>query len=261
MHNVIAALWAEELKMRRSKVPWIAALGFALAPLIGGLFMLILRDPAWARQWGLLTTKAQITTGHADWPAFWALLAQATAVGGMIIFGLITIWSFGREYTDRTIKDLLALPTARGTIVGAKFAMSAGWSCLGTVLVYLLGLGVGSAVDLPGWSPGGAVQAAGHIAGTAAMTIALVTPCAWVASAGRGYLPAVGALVLALVLAQIVAATGWGAYFPWSVPALGSGVAGPDAAPLSSGSYMLVGLVGLAGIAGTLAWWQWADTL
>ena len=35
------------------------------------------------------------------------------AAGGLFLFGFLFIWVFGREYSDRTAKDLLALPTAR----------------------------------------------------------------------------------------------------------------------------------------------------
>jgi ABC-2 type transport system permease protein len=79
------------------------------------------------------------------------------------------------------------------------------------------------------------------------------------ASAGRGYLLAVGALLLAVVAAQVVAALGWGAFFPWAVPALASGVAGQGAEAVGAGSYALVLLTGAAGVAGTVAWWRLAD--
>jgi ABC-2 type transport system permease protein len=86
-------------------MPLLTALGFALFPLIGGFFMLILRDPDLARRAGLISTKAQITMGAADWPTYLGFLALGTAVGGIMIFGLIGSWVFGREYSDRTVKD------------------------------------------------------------------------------------------------------------------------------------------------------------
>lgn len=259
MSGWAAALWAESLKARRSKAPWLTALGFALAPLVGGLFMLILRDPDWARRSGLITAKAQITAGTADWPAYFGLLAQATAVGGFVLFGLVAIWVFGREYSDRTAKDLLALPVSRETIVVAKFIVVASWSAALAAMAYLLGLGVGSAIGLPGWSAGLVVNATGQLGVVAGLTIALVTPFAWVSCAGRGYLPPVGCMFLALFLSQILAVMGWGEYFPWSVPALASGAAGPDAQQLGASSYLVVALTGLLGMVGTLAWWRWAD--
>jgi ABC-2 type transport system permease protein len=184
---------------------------------------------------------------------------RSRRAGGLGLFGLIAIWVFGREYADRTAKDLLALPAARSAIVSAKFVVVAVWSILIALLIYVAGLAVGAAVGLPGWSSGLMVDAAIQIAVTASLTMALVTPFAWAASAGRGYLPPVGVLFLVIVLAQIVAAAGWGAVFPWSIPALMSGIAGPETPQMGSTSYLLVLLAGAAGIGGTLAWWQRAD--
>jgi ABC-2 type transport system permease protein len=65
--------------------------------------------------------------------------------------------------------------------------------------------------------------------------------------------------VLTIVLAQIAAITGWGDWFPWSVPALFSGAAGPRAELLGIHSYILVLLAGVAGLAATFYWWRTAD--
>src|SRR5215831_13264532 len=118
--NLNAALWAEQLKARRARMPLLTLVGFSLAPLMGALFMKILLDPAWAARFGTLTTKAQFSAAHGDWPTYFGLLTQALAVGGSILFSLVVIWLFGREYSDHTAKDLLALPTARAAIVSAK---------------------------------------------------------------------------------------------------------------------------------------------
>lgn len=123
----------------------------------------------------------------------------------------------------------------------------------------MIGLGVGTAVGLPGWSEGLAVDAAGWLALIAGLTILLVTPLALVASVGRGYMAPVGVMFVIIALAQMLAVLGWGEYFPWSVPALLSGAAGPNAQGLGTVSYLLVALAGLLGIAGTFAWWQYAD--
>jgi len=259
MNGLKAALWTETLKVRRSWMPWLTVLGGSFAPIIGGLFMLILKDPAWARDRGLVSAKAQLAAGTADWPTLWGMLAQAVAVGGLVLFGLIVIWTFGREWSDRTAKDLLALPTSRSAIVSAKFITVGVWSTLIAALIFVEGLGIGSLVDIPGWSSDLMREAAWKIGTTAALMVALVTPFAWAASAGRGYLPPTGAMFLVLVLAQVLAALGWGAVFPWSIPALASGIAGPATAQLGLGSYLLVILVGIVGVAGTLVWWQYAD--
>lgn len=187
------------------------------------------------------------------------MLAQAAAVGGMLLFGLAVIWLFGREFSQRTTTDLLALPTSRAAIVAAKFLVLGVWSAGLVAVMFVLGLVVGGLVGLPGWSAALALGAAGTAAATGGLTLLLVTVLALAASAGRGYLPAVGVMFLMVFLAQVVAAAGWGAYFPWSVPALYSGIAGRQAQQLGSVSFVLVAIAGLAGLAGTFAWWQAAD--
>jgi ABC-2 type transport system permease protein len=259
MTGFAVALWIESLKARRSKALWLTALGFSLAPLVGALFMMVLRDPEWARRAGLLNAKAQLVSGTADWPAYLKMVQQAVAVGGAFIFGLLVTWIFGREYSDRTANVLLALPVAREAIVLAKVVVAAGWSLVLAALVATLAFGLGNALALDGGSFALAQQAAGTIALVAGLTVLLVLPYAWVASATRGYLPTVGAMFLVTFVTQVLAALGWGAYFPWAVPALAAGAGGPEAARLGVESFVLVGLAGLAGIASTVAQWRFAD--
>lgn len=259
MNNFVEAFSIEFLKARRSPVPWLTLLGVSLVPLFMGLFMKILLDPAWAARFTLLTTKARASAASADWPTYFGLLTQATAIGGFGLFSILIIWLFGREYSDQTAIDLLALPISRITIVLAKFALALLWAAGLVIWLYGLGLGMGWLVGLPQWSASLLWGATARLAATAGLTMLLVTPLAWVASAGRGYLPPIGALFLLVFLAQVLAALGLGAYFPWSVPALVSGAAGPDAQALGAISYVLVLLTGAIGVVGTVIWWQVAD--
>lgn len=259
MNNLMQAIWVELLKARRSRMPLLTVLGFSLAPLSGGFFMIVMKDPELARRLGLISAKAQIVGGSADWPTYLGLLAQATALGGFMLFSLIGSWVFGREYSDRTVKDLLALPTPRLAIVLAKFILVILWSAALTGVIYLIGLGVGIAVALPPAPVEIFWQGTITVAIAACLTILLVTPIAFFASAGRGYLPPMGAAILAVILAQVIAAAGWGDYFPWSVPALYAGMAGPAYADIGLASYVVVVLTGLAGLIGTFGWWEMAD--
>lgn len=259
MKGFTAAFWAEALKARRSKIPFFTALGLSIAPLIGGLFMIILKDPEAAKSMGLISAKAQIAAGAAEWSAFFNMQAQAVAIGGMMVFAIITAWVFGREFSDHTAKELLALPTSRETILMAKFLIIALWTFVLMVFVYFLGLVVGYLVDIPGWSMPLLRSATLDIFGAGLLTIALLPYVALFASIGRGYMPAFGWAILTVVLAQIAAATGWGDWFPWSVPALFTGAAGPRGELLGAHSYVMVLLAGFLGLIGTLYWWRAAD--
>lgn len=258
MNSCWQALTIEFLKARRSRVPLFTALGLALAPLMSGFFMFILKDPEFARRAGILRSKAEMLSGTADWPSFFGMLAQAAALGGFFVFALITSWVFGREFVDRTAKDLLALPSPRQSIIGAKFTLVAVWIISLVIMIYILGLLVGWIVVLPQWSIDVALQGASTMAIVALLNCALVTPTALVASAGRGYLPPVGFAILMVVLAQIAAATGWGSFFPWAVPALYAGL-GAEAGNLDAIHYGIVIVTSLAGLTATFAWWRFAD--
>src|SRR5688572_21150373 len=259
MGAFLSALWAEALKARRSKVPLLASIGFTLAPLMDGLFMFIMKDPERAREMGLLSVKAQLAMSTADWSTFFSVLTQAIAVGGVIVFSIVTAWDFGREYSDHTAKDLMALPTSREKIVAAKLIVISAWVLVTILWIYLIGLIVGNLVDIPGWTNGLAWNSFLEVLVTAGMTLLLMTPVAFIASMGRGYLPPLAWAVLTIFFSQIIAATGWGDWFPWSVPALYSGVVGPRSEQLGIHSYVLVMLAGIAGFAATFWWWLNAD--
>jgi ABC-2 type transport system permease protein len=254
-----SALWAESLKAFRSKVPLLAAIGFSLAPLMDGLFMFIMKDPQRAREMGLLSVKAQMAMSTAEWITFFSVLTQAMAIGGVIVFSIVTAWMFGREFSDHTAKDLMALPTSREAIVAAKLVIISGWVFVTSIWIYLVGLFVGYLVDIPGWTNALAWSSFSDVLATAVMTLLLMTPVAFIASMGRGYLPPLAWAVLTIFFSQIIAATGWGDWFPWSVPALYSGVVGPRSEQLGPHSYMIIFIASLLGLAGTFSWWRSAD--
>lgn len=254
-----AAVRCELLKARRSKVPRVATLALSLAPLMAALFMVIMKDPVRARRWGLVTAKAMIFAGTADWPTYVELLAQSVAVGGWIVFSIVTAWAYGREFADRTAKTVLAVPTPRWATVLAKLLVVAGICAVMTAWVLVLALGIGAVIGLPGG--GGRVILDGILATVAAagLTITLLPVVAFAASAGRGYAVPFAAAIFLLFLAQITAALGWGDWFPWAVPALMTGAAGPGGPVPTPWSYAGVVAAGAVGLALTLAWWHRTD--
>lgn len=259
MSALRAAIATELLKARRSRVPWGVAVGFSLAPLVMGLFMVILKDPERARALGLLGSKAQLTAGTADWPTFLNLLGQAMAVGGAILFAFLTAWVFGREFADRTVRGLLANPTPRRTIVVAKAIVIAVWGIAVSAWVLALGLAIGALIGLPGWSPADAIGTIVAIAIAAILTIGLQTMAAFFAGVGRGYIAPLAWTVAMVAVSQILTVLGWGSWFPWSVPAILAGAGGTQVEPVTPGGIAVVAFVALAGLAATIAWWERAD--
>jgi len=260
---ILPSLWVEFQKVRRSKTLWITAIAFLLVTLISGLFMFILQNPERASRFGLVGAKAQIFGGAADWPSLFNLTLLMLSVGGLIIFGFIFIWIFGREFTDKTVCDIMSLPTSRVTIISAKFITAAYWSLALILMVFVLTLGVGVILQLPGWSAVTILNGLRLVLITGLLTMVLSTTFALSASITRGYLPAVGCLFLALVLDQIISQLGYGEYFPWAIPMYYGGAAealtGKTATPLGLTSYILVAVVSILSLVITGVWWRNAD--
>jgi ABC-2 type transport system permease protein len=254
MSSLPDMLWIEMRKVLRSRVPLFTALGFLVMPLIGALLIFIFKDPELARKLGLLGAKANLVIGSADWPGYLNLMIEFTALGGFFFFCLAISWTFGREFTDGTLKDLLAVPVPRLSIVLVKFIVVAAW-CTALILeTCLVGLVLGVLIHLPGWSAAVILHGGSLLAVTAVMSIGLITPFAFFASLGRGYLLPIGLAILTAILGNLSITLGWGEYFPWSVPGLYM-----QGEPLSPVSFFLIALTCLVGLLGTYFWWMYSD--
>jgi ABC-2 type transport system permease protein len=253
--KILANMISIELrKVLRSRVPLFTALGFLVMPLIGALLIFIYKDPQLARQLGLLGNKANLVVGSADWPGYLILMIEFTALGGFFFFCLAISWIFGREFTDGTVKDLLAVPVPRFTIILAKFISAALWCAALILETSVTGLVLGAVIQLPGGSPTVFLHSAGQLALISIMSIILVMPFGFFASLGRGYLLPIGIAILTMILGNLSITLGWDEYFPWAVPAMLL-----QGTHLSLFSYALIALTGLAGVVGTYLWWKYAD--
>lgn len=259
MTQMRAALSAEFLKIRRSRVPWIACAALCIGPVMGAVFVVVLRTPGLIADNPALAAKATMTGFSPDWTGFLGLVAQVIGVGGPIVFGFVASWCFGREFSDGTAKDLLALPVSRTKIVLAKMIAVALWCFAVACVVLVVSLITGSALGLQQWSSALFLSACQDASNTAVMAVLLCPPVALVASVARGYLAPLGFVVLMIVLAQILGALGRGALFPWAVPGLYSGLVPGSRDSLTLLSYLLLCVVALGGTLGTIMWWRYAD--
>jgi ABC-2 type transport system permease protein len=258
MKMLSAALWAECLKIHRSRMLWISLAAAIFIPSMVGVIMFVALHPETADKLGMFSTKATLVD-DAGWPYYFTMLSQVIAGAGAIGFGFVTAWVFGREYSDRTVKDLLALPVSRSYIVLAKYLVVAAWCAAIALAALLSGVAAGWSAGLPGWSGELAVRSVGTFVLVSLMTMLLVTPVAFLASYGQGYLPPIGFVLLTLIMSQFVGLIGLGPYFPWAIPGLYTLSGSSAGMDLSAASYIIVALTFMAGLAATFAWWQYAD--
>jgi ABC-type transport system involved in multi-copper enzyme maturation permease subunit len=260
MREFRAAFFTEYLKVIKSRVFWFSLLLFAFVSCMMGLIMFVQKYPELASKLGMIGTKANLFSfGGVSWTGYFGLLMQAVAAVGYIGFGFVTSWVFGREYSDKTLKDLLALPVSRSMIVLAKFSVSAIW-CLILAGVFLLSaLLMGSAIGLSGWSDELIRSIGIRYSVTALLSLVLCWPAAFFACLGRGILLPIGFVILTLLVANFTGLVGLGPYFPWAIAGLyATGTVG-EGMLLTTTSYIILLSTGFAGLLGTLAWWRLAD--
>ena len=259
MIGFFSSIWTEVLKVRKSVVVWVTLGLSVFVVLLMGFMMVILKDPDTARKFGIIGAKAVIAAGQADWPSYHKMLIQITAIMGLLVYGFIASWTFGREYSDRTVKDLLALPISRSTIVLAKTTVIVVWCGLLSTLILPLWLLIGNVVGLPGWDPYAQNRWIFGYLVSAPMVILISIPVTFIASVGRGYLAPLGFVIFTIALTQIFGVLDHMEFIPWGIPLLVLAADGFESAKLSAVSYIVYSGTVIAGLLATLAWWKYAD--
>jgi ABC-2 type transport system permease protein len=258
MTDLKNALWIELRKAARSRVPLFTLIGFMIMPLAFALMMFIYKDPEFALKIGLLGAKANLAGGSFDWPFYFGLFGQGVAAGGTVLNSFIIAWIFGREFSDGTVKDMLAVPVRRSTLLGAKFIVFGLWALALMVIVYAVSMAIGFLLNMPLGTPdlfwhGTLVAVVG-----ACLAVLAIFPMAFFAGLGRGYLLPIGTIVLILAVGNIAGVLGYGAYFPWAVPMQYASFASKGLT-LEPVSFWIVIVTSIVGVAATLLWWQRAD--
>jgi ABC-2 type transport system permease protein len=260
MKEFYAALVTELTKTRKSKMLWGSFIFFGFIAVMLAFLMLVARHPEIAGNSAVLSTKASFIS-KADWPTYFGLMLQMVLTLGAMGPAIVTIWVFGREYSDRTIKDLLVLPVSRINIVLSKFIVVFFWSLLLMFLLFGFGLISGLIIHLDGWNRELVQHKIVVLIVSSLLTILLFPVVTFITCLSRGYLLPIGFAILMMITTQFIyiGLPGITPYFPWAIPGLYSGAAGPFSPKPEAISYVILGLTCLLGISGTAAWWRYAD--
>lgn len=243
------ALAVEWVKFRRARPVWTAtalltvgviALSVATLTSVGGA------NPA-------VASKAQYLVDGGGQDGLFAAASTIVSVGGMLGFGVVAGWVFGREFTEGTITGLWATPVARPVIATAKLLLLSAWSVVTTV-VLAVALTVAALFADPGTLGADVVALVGKFTAIALLTAGLAIPCAWVATVGRGYLPAIGAIIAVVLVAQMAVMAGLGGWFPFAAP--GVWAAGTQAGTVTGAQLALTLMVPAIFAALTIRSWR-----
>ncbi len=256
MNDLLAMIWVEGKKAIRSRMPLWTAIGSQFFPLGIAFLVFVSKNPDLSKKLGLIGAKANlIPYASMDWATYLGMSAQLIGAGGFMLYVLIISWVFGREFADGTLKDLLAVPVRRANILAAKFIVTAVWSAVLSLAIYLTGLILGYALKLPGGAPEVIWQNTSLVLVTACFTIAAVLPYAFFAGVGRGYLLPIAAAILTLMAANLAVVVGLAEYYPWAV----AGLYAQQKGVLPAVSYLVLFGTSAAGVLATFLWWTYAD--
>ena len=257
MNTLARPVISEFIKLRHSPFVWITFAAFSLGPIMGGLAMYLVSDTSLDS--GILEEKAIMMAFGSDWNSYLQILSQVVGVGGIIVFGFVASWIFGREYADKTAKNLLALPTSRAAIINAKFATYLLWCFALVISNLIIGLIIGYFLPLGELSLTTFAHNVIVYLTTFLLVVLLGTPISFMGIFGKGYMAPLGLVVMLIVFSQIIGALGVGHYFPWAVPGIFSGISADMKASIDYWSYTLIIMTSLIGFIATHLWWQKAD--
>lgn len=234
---LLSFIHCEALKVLRSSVFWIVVATFATMPIMLGFV-------------------TYINATDAGWdPYLTDLLGTSTALL-VIGFSFTACWVFGREYTDKTISELLVKPVSKLYVVLSKFIVIFIWDLLLAFFMFGVVSIMGILIGLNGGTWLLIVNSFLTFMAASLLTMIVSTISALLANVSKGYLAPIGLAFLIVVVSNVVAQAGLAAYFPWTIPSLII-----SNVPLGFISIAILAVTGIIGFAGTVAWWKYAEQL
>ena len=258
MNKLNATFQVEFKKAIKSKILLVTIIIFLFIPLMMGLMLYISTHPEVADKLGIIGTKAKMF-GENTWQGYFALLSQSVASLGLIGFGFVTCWVYGREHNDRTMKDILSLPVPRSSYVFAKMMVVFLWSAFLSVILFAVSISLGLFLSIPGWSSADFISFSTHYFASVFLTFLLCSPIAWLSGYSRGIIAPLGFVIFTMIMAQFIGIIGLGPYFPWAIPGLFSVAKEGQGMEVTLVSFIILSLTFIIGYIATVRWWYRAD--
>ncbi|MBN1192515.1 MAG: ABC transporter permease [Coriobacteriia bacterium] len=243
------AFIAELAKLRRSSLPWWTAIAVGFAPMMSNIFVTA-QPPGYTA---------------VSWPSFFELCSMTMGTWyGILLFGLITSYLFGREYAESSLPAVLTLPTRRECFVLAKFGVLIGW-VFALAILSLMAQGVwASALGLDGFAWSAVWPTVGEVLTVAALVLLTQPIVALVAVIGRGVFAPMIFSAFGFSAGMIGGIAGWGEWLPWAMPTVVGGTfLGPvisTDSQLTTGSWAIALSVFVVGVIAVICWVNNADS-
>ncbi len=178
-----------------------------------------------------------------------------TSIIGLMGFGILSSWTFGREYQDQTFKDMLALPIKRTSIICAKFlALELSYIVITAVAILVTFL-LGFCFHMTGFNLTITAEMVRLLVVSTMFNVGLSFLYPFISSITRGILAPISISFVALIIAVMFGSQPIGRFVPWSVP--GIYLVNPQL--INKLSTLSISVVVLLGVYGTIIWWNFID--
>jgi hypothetical protein len=233
--KLLSIIHCEALKVWRSNVFWVVLAIFTLMPLMIGFV-------------------TYSNSSDADWGTYLSDLLGSIAALLVVGFSFTASWVFGREYTDKTINEVLLKPVSKLYTVLSKFIVILIWDVLLSIFSFLVVVSTGILIGISGEGFSLLLNNFLTLLATSLLIIVVSTTSALLANISKGYLAPIGLTFIIVILSSLVMQLGIAPYFPWTIPALFL-----QHVSLGFGSIAVVVVTGIIGFAGTVAWWRFVE--
>src|SRR5574340_1539336 len=208
------AVRAEIAKLRRSTVPWWTLAVVAVSPLLSNVFVSA-QDSAYRT---------------IDWPTFFDLGGMTMGTWyGILLFGLVTSYVFGREYVEGVSVNMLTVPIRREWFILAKFVVLAVWVCVLALTALLAQALWASVLGFDGFNWADLRASASDLLTVALLIFLTQSVVALAAVVGRGVFAPMIVSAFGFTAGMLGGISGWGEWLPWAMPTVVSGTfLGPD---------------------------------
>jgi len=232
----------EFMKLKRSPLILLSILGISIVPLLMGAVM-------------------PKTTDGLEGVTFAGFIEDVQMVNlmimGILMFGLITSYTYSKEFEEDTLKSTLAIPVRRSRLLLDKFIVVFAW-VLGLLLLNVLEVVVIAMIfGLSGLNLSAFLTAVGIAIRDTLIFMPLLTPIMFVTLLVRKYVAGI-VFSITVVVVNIVALSSevYYAYYPYTIPLFLAGPVPEDMVLSIPLSVVILGTTGILGAVGSLVYFQ-----
>ncbi len=190
-------------KLKRTTIVWLSVLGGVAAPLLNFMLYMYRKSNGYDAVFSDMVNQVNM---------FILLLL------GLMLYSLVTAYTYSREYEEDTLKSVLTIPVGRTTLVISKLIVVIIWVFLLTLLSYVTTTILAIIGGFSGIDSASLFAAFKYFIKSFLYMLPLLTPVIFATLLFKKYIPA---MVMSIVIATsnlMIMNSKYAEIFPWTIP-------------------------------------------